>query len=101
MLALTIFVTFGKAKINYVNIVFGHFSSTDKEVIRFNISVDNSLLVNFFESLHHLLGNEAAGLQVEFTFALHEQVFQTGPQHIHDHYVKLILFICFVSSNII
>ena len=52
-----IFVTFCQSKVNNVNIVFGHFSSANEEVIRFYISMDYTLLVDFLKSLYHLLGD--------------------------------------------
>ena len=63
--------------------------------------MDNPLFMHFLDSLDHLLGNETAGLQVEFSFALHEQVLETRAEHIHDHDVELVLLVGFVSSDVI
>ena len=50
-------VTFSKPEVNNVNRIFCVFSSANQKVIRFDISVNNSFLVNNFYSLDHLSGD--------------------------------------------
>lgn len=101
VLALGVFVAFRETEVNNVNIIFGHFSASNKEVIRFNISVNDSLLVHFLDSFDHLLGNKAARLEVELALALHKEVLETWTEHIHHHHVELVLFVCLVCPDVI
>ena len=51
MLTLRVLVTFGKSEIDNINIVLCVFLTADKEIIRFDISVDDPLLMNLLNSL--------------------------------------------------
>ena len=100
MLALRIFVAFCQTKINDVDVVTGCICS-DQKVVRFDVSMNNPLLVNLLNSFNHLLSNEATGFEVEFPFALHKEVLETWAEHIHNHYMELVFLISFVRSNIV
>ena len=52
MIALTIHVTLSETKINNVETVARRLSSSDKEVIRLYIAMNNSLGVDLLEMLH-------------------------------------------------
>ena len=52
MIALTIHVTLSETKINNVDTVARRLSSSDKEVIRLYIAMNNSLGVDLLEMLH-------------------------------------------------
>ena len=54
MITLTIHVTLSETKINNVDSVASRFSSSDKEVIRLDITMDDPLSMNFLEVLHKL-----------------------------------------------
>ena len=49
--SLRIFVAFGEAKINDVNVVLGAFGASDKEIVGLDIAMDNSLFVHLLNSL--------------------------------------------------
>ena len=51
MLTLRVLVAFSESEIDNINIVLCAFLTANKEVIRFDISVDDSLLMNFLNSL--------------------------------------------------
>jgi hypothetical protein len=55
VLALRILKALGKSKINNVNVVFRKLGSTNQEIVRLNIPMDDSLLMHFLNSLYHLL----------------------------------------------
>eukprot|EP00356_Strombidium_inclinatum_P017092 CAMPEP_0170483394 /NCGR_PEP_ID=MMETSP0208-20121228/3081_1 /TAXON_ID=197538 /ORGANISM="Strombidium inclinatum, Strain S3" /LENGTH=135 /DNA_ID=CAMNT_0010756411 /DNA_START=602 /DNA_END=1009 /DNA_ORIENTATION=+ len=99
--SLRVLETLGEPEVDDVDVIFGEVSSADEEVIRFNVSVDDAFFVHFLQALHQLLGHQAARLQVELAFALREQVLQTGPEHVHDHNVELVLLVRFVRADIV
>lgn len=101
VLALRVLITLGETKINDVNIIFCNLCAADEEVVRLDVSMDNSFVVDLLDSLDHLLGDEAAGFQIEFSFALHEQIFETGSEHVHDHDVELVLLVGFVGADVV
>lgn len=101
MLALAVLEALGEAKVNDINVVLGQFGTAEKEVIRFDVTMDDTLLMNFLDSLDHLLSDEAASLQVELALALHEQVFETGAEHVHDHHVELVLLVCLIGADVV
>lgn len=54
MLTLLVLVALSKPEVNNVNIVFGIISGSNQKIIGFDISVNYSLIVHFFDSLNHL-----------------------------------------------
>lgn len=70
MLSFRVFEAFSKTKIDNIDIIFRNISSSNKEIVRFDITVDNSFFVNFLNSLNHLLGNQTDSFEVKFPFAL-------------------------------
>ena len=100
VLSLRILVALSQTEINDVDVVASGVC-TDQEVIRFNVSMNYSFLMNLFNSFDHLLCNQATSFKVEFPFALHKEVLKTWPKHIHNHDMELILFIRFIGSDII
>jgi len=75
MLSLGVFITLGQPEINDVDIVFIMLCPTNQEVIWFDISVDNSFLMDFLDSLYHLDSNLQNSLKVKFPSALLEEIF--------------------------
>lgn len=51
MLVVRVLVALGEPKVDNINVVLGTFSAPDQEVVGFDITVDNSLLVNFLDAL--------------------------------------------------
>ena len=54
VLSVTGLVAFGQTKIDDINGVFGGLSSSSHEVIRLDVSMDDSFFVNNLNSLEHL-----------------------------------------------
>jgi len=52
MLAFAILVAFGESEINYVDSILRGFSATYKEIVRFNIAMDNALFLHFLNKLY-------------------------------------------------
>ena len=80
----------GETEIDDENSV-GVLSSSDGEVIRLDISVDDSSGVDVLDSLDHLLGNHENCLQGELSGAVVEEVFEGSSEEVHDHQVVLAL----------
>ena len=55
--ALTIFVALGKAEVNDVDVITGRLCASNQEIIRLDISMDNSLLMHLLDSLNQLDAN--------------------------------------------
>ena len=64
----TILVAFCEAKVNDKDGVPSRFSRANQEVIRFNITVDDSLCVNLLKVLHELDCNKKYGLDIQLAF---------------------------------
>ena len=73
--SLVILVTLSQTKIDNVHIVPGVISASDEEVIRLDISMDQSLLMDFLDALYQLDGNQKYGLEVELALTGLEQIF--------------------------
>ena len=56
MLALRVLVALGQTEINDVNVVSEVVGTSNEEVIRLDVSVDDSLLVNFLDTFQLQLG---------------------------------------------
>lgn len=70
MLSFRVLVAFCKTKVNDVDVILVSFCPANKEVIRFDITVDNSLLVNFLDSLNELDRNMEDAFEVELSSTL-------------------------------
>ena len=85
VLAVRRLVALGEAEVDDVNCVFSLVIAANQEIIRFDISMDDSLLVDDLDSLDHLDGNVEASLEVKFPSALLEVVFKTLAEEVHYH----------------
>ena len=79
MISLTIHVALSKTKVNDVDEVACGLCRSDKEVIRFHITMDDSLGVDLLEMFHELNSNQKNRLHVELAFAVLEKIFQRRP----------------------
>ena len=57
VLALAILVALSQTKINDIDVISGRFSSSNQEIIRLDISVNNALFMHLFDSLNELDGD--------------------------------------------
>jgi hypothetical protein len=90
----------GETKINDVDSVFGLIVTTNEEVVRFDITVDNALFMDNFDPLDHLNGDMQDSLEVEFATALLEQVFERLSEQVHHHnMVHLAIFSLLVTDK--
>ena len=76
VLTLTILVGLGETKVDDVYVVACGFRATDKEVIRLNIAVDDSLIMNFLDPSHHLTADLENSFEIKGAFAALEQIFK-------------------------
>ena len=74
VLTVWILVTFGETEVNDIYLIFRLLCSTNQEIVWFDITVNDSLFMNFFDSLHHLYGNKKNCLKVETPFTRLEQI---------------------------
>lgn len=72
MLAFGVLVALRQAKINDINVIFCALVAANEEIIRFYISVNDSLFMYFLNSLDHLVSNVAHSLQIKLSTALLE-----------------------------
>lgn len=87
VLSLGVLVALGETEINDVDVVLSALAAADKEVIRLDISVNDSFLVNLLNALNHLDSDVQNCPQVKLASALLEKIFQTLTEEVHDHNV--------------
>lgn len=99
VLTISRFETFGQTEINYINCIFGLVIAADQKVVRFDVSMDDSFIVNGFDSRDHLVRTMKTGAQVKLASAVLELVFQTLSKEVHDHDVKHFAIFVFMVTN--
>ena len=57
VLTIRALVALGQSKINNVDCVFGSVCPSDQKIVRFDVPMDNSLLMDTLDSLDHLNGD--------------------------------------------
>lgn len=73
-------------------------ADTHQEVIRLNISVDERLAVDVFDSADHLIGQHENGFDGEASRAEIEEVLERGTQQVHDENV-MFLFLAIIPEK--
>lgn len=101
VLALAVFITLCQSEVNDVNLIFRLVRSADQEVVRLDVTVDYPLLVHLLDAHQHLSGNEEYGFQVKRSFAGLEQILKGGPEQVHDHHVKILVWHTVVSTDVV
>lgn len=91
MLALRVLEALGEPEINDENVVLLCFRAANKEIVGFDIPMDDSLLVHLLNALDHLRSNQQHCLEVELALARLEQVLNRGSEQIHDHDMELLV----------
>ena len=99
VLAIRRLVALGEAEVDDVNCVLCLVIAANQEIIRFDVSMDDSLLVDNLDSLDHLDSDMEAGLVVEFPSALLEVVFETLAEEVHDHDVVHLAVLGLLVAN--
>ena len=69
MLTLAILVALGQAEVDDVYVVAARISTTDQEIVRLDVPVDDSLLMELLDSLDKLYSNHEHSLKVEVALA--------------------------------
>ena len=85
VLSIRTLVAFGQSKIDDVDSVLGLLSASNQKVVRFDVSMNDSLFMNNLDSLDHLHGNVKYSIEVELSAALLEQVLERFTKHVHHH----------------
>ena len=85
---LGIFVPFSKAEIDDVDYML-IVTSTDQEVVRFNITVEKSTLVNKLYALNHLDGNHQDSLKVKLSATIFVDFLEARAQQVQYHHVVI------------
>lgn len=80
----------GKTKIDNVDLV-ASFADTHEEVVGLDISVDERLGVNVFDSRDELIGQEKNGLQGKLSVTEVEEILQTGAEKVENHGIVVAL----------
>ena len=65
MFTITILVALGETEIDDVDVIAGCICSSDQEVIWLDVSVDDSLLMDFLDTADELKGNQEHGLEIK------------------------------------
>jgi hypothetical protein len=87
---LWVTVLLGQTEIDNVDLV-ATLADAHKEVVGFDIAVDERLGVNVFDTGDELVGKEEDGLQGELAVAEVEQILETGTKKVEDHGVVVAL----------
>ena len=72
VLTVRALVTFSQTEIDDINSVLGLFVASSHKIIRFNIPMDDSFLMNYSYSFNHLSGNVKTCSKIELSLALLE-----------------------------
>jgi len=69
MLTVGTLVALGKTKVNYEYAILRLLAAADEEVVGFDVSVDDALLVHFLDALDQLNGYQQHCFEIELPFA--------------------------------
>ena len=81
------FVALGETKIDDIDSIGGLFISSDQEIVRFDITMNNPFFMHRLDSLDHLSGDVKNSLKVKLSSVFLEQVLKRLTEHVHHHYV--------------
>ena len=101
MLSRLVFICLCEPKIDDVHVVTSRLRPTYQEVIRFNIAVNDALIVDFFDAFDHLDADVQNGFQIETAFARLEQVLNRGAKQVHHHDVEVVVGYGAVSPDVV
>lgn len=89
-MGLWVTVLLGQTKINHVDLV-ATLSDAHEEVVGLDITVDERLGVDVFDTRDELIGEEQDSLERELPVAEVEQILETGAEEIKDHGIVVTL----------
>lgn len=70
-----------ETQIRHINLI-SMLPHTQQEVLRLDVTMDDALGMDVFETVKELIGEHQHGLEREFAAAVVEKIFQTRPQEI-------------------
>lgn len=88
--SLGVAILLGKTEIDNVDLVTS-FTDTHEEVVGLDISVDERLGVNVFDSRNELIGQEKNRLQGKLSVTKVEEILQTGAEKVENHGIIVAL----------
>ena len=91
VLSFTVLEAFGETEVDDVDIVTSRVCATDEEVIRFDVSVDDALLMHFLYAADELHRNHQDSLEIKVSLARLEEVFERWPKQVHHHHMELVI----------
>lgn len=101
VLAVGRLVALSETEIDDVDGVLGLVVASHQEVVRLDVSMDDTFLVNDLDSLDHLHSDMQDSLKIELSAALLEQVFERLTEQVHHHdVVHLTVFSLLVSHEV-
>ena len=92
VLTLAILVALGQSEVDDVDVVACRIGSSDQEVIRFDIPMNDSLFMDFLYASDELACDHKYSLEVEITLARLEEVLKRRSQQVHHHHVELLIW---------
>ena len=90
MLAVRVLVALGQPEVDYEDLVLRALGAADQEVVRLDVSVDDSFFVALLDEFDHLDADQEDRFEAELAFAALEEVFERGAEQVHDHDVELL-----------
>lgn len=99
MFALRVLVALGESKVNDVDVVLGGLGRPNQEIVGFDVSVDDALVVDPLDPLKHLNRDVADCFEVKFAAALLEEVLERLAQQVHNHDVVHFAVVGFFIAN--
>lgn len=85
-----VLVSLGQSEIDKVDHVL-LLAEADQEVVRFYVPVEETLLMDVFNSLQHLNAYHQGGLECELAPTVLEQMLKGRSQQVHDQHVVIVL----------
>lgn len=104
MLTVGIPVALGQPEVDHENGILGKVVASNQKVVGFYVSMYDTLLMHLLNPFdltnekskrlltYHLYTYEQDRFQVKLTAARLEQIFETGPEYIHDHHMEVFPF---------
>ena len=101
VLSLAILVAFGETKVDDEDVVSGRLRSANQEIIRLDVTMNDPLIVHFFNSLDQLGSDEKNGFQVELPSTSLEEVFEGWSEQVHDHDMEVLVRDRAISTDVV
>ena len=94
-------VAFGEAEVDDIYIVPCGVIAANQKVVWLDVAVDESLLVDLLDALHHLMADKQHSLEVELTLAGLEKVLEGWPEEVHHHHMEVLVWNGVVRADVV